>query len=363
MAVVPGRRPLLDLFPTQPLRQASPAPPPLKYKPVDLSSPPSTAAAPPYGHFYGLHEPPFADSSDLKFHYHGVEHDRVTQQMLAAIGRRDTLVILTGAPGVGKTMLCRALAEQLDRRTLTSFIAEPPGSITPLLKTVLVDFGVISAREIACGQLANATQAELASALREFLVSLLTLQAFAVLVVDQAQKLAPEMLEEIWKLTELGGDQALLQVVLVGRPELLGVVSRSSMRQRSERSAVKCKLGPLADDEIGGYVMHRLRVAGDHPRVDFDDEALMKIYSLTKGLPQTVNVLCDRVLQVGLSKSASTIDEALVDRAAEELDLAGPEDSNRQTFIVAALLALSLLAGAGVSALVYRADLAALFHR
>lgn len=370
----PGQRPLLDLFPVAGPQRTAAAPSPVFGEaartpaPVRPSEPrdarqavPSAKeASPTYETFYGLHERPFGPSSDLKFLYHGNEHDRVTQLMLGAIGRREPIVTLTGDLGAGKTTLCRALVEQLDRRTLTSFVSEPFTSAADLLATLLVDFGVISSRDAAGGRLADATTAELTGTLRDFLTSLLTLQAFAVVIVDEAQNLTPDQLEDLRTIAAVGGDEPLLQVVLVGQPGLTALIARPALRELSRRVALSARLGPLAADEIGGYVMHRLRVAGDHPRVEIDEAAVAKVHALTGGLPRTVNLLLDRALEAGFSKSASVIDETLIDGAAVDLDLAPPSETALRAAAVIGLLAFLLLAGAAGGAYVFRSDIAAL---
>ena len=361
VVTAPGRRPLLDLFPFE-----SEQPPAAPTLPRETSSTSQSrrrlAHVLTYETFYGLSERPFGLSSDLKFLYHSGEYDRITQEMLGAIGRHEGFVMLTGELGVGKSTLCHALLEQLDRRTLTSFIAEPCESVADLLKRLLIDFGVISESDVANGQLTNATQAELAGVLRHFLSSLAALQAFAVVIIDEAQNLPASMLEEIRLVGEAGGDERLMQIVLVGQPDLLAGLARPELRQLSESLVRRCKLGPLGSDEIAGYVMHRLRVAGDNPRVEFDDAALARLYKLSGGMPRLANLLCERALASGFTKSASVIDEALIEEAAADLDLAAPVArvaALRAVAIVALMVWLFLL-GAAASAYVYRDALARL---
>ena len=365
----PGRRPLLDLFPSaSETRPAAVAPriPPLR-QPIDSRRPAHVSSNEPpatYETFYGLRERPFSLSTNPKFLYHSGECDRVAQQMLAAIGQRDPLVVLTGEIGMGKTTLCRALLEQLDRRTLTSVVADPFASMVELLRTLLLDFGVVSRDEAARGRLANATEEELSAALHDFLVSLAPLQAFAVVVIDEAQNLPAPVLDAIRLLVNaLASEQPD-----AGRPRRAAAAlddarrsssSRSSISGGIGRQAVTCTLGGLARDEMGGYVMHRLRVAGDSPRVDFDDQAIERLNALSGGKPRIVNLLCDRALASGFSLSASVIDAALIDSAAEDLDLAPPSPAGSAlglAGILGAFLLLVLL-GAAAGAFAFRGDL------
>ena len=314
-----------------------------------------------YETFYGLNEPPFSSSSDPKFLYHSTAHDRVAQELLSAIRRRDGIVIVTGEVGMGKTMLCRAVLDQLDRRTLTSFVLDPSASIEEILQTILVDFGVISRADLAGGRLAQASRHDLMNALREFLASLAPLQAFAVVIVDDAHKLAADVLDQIRVLSDADAETRLLQVVLVGQPKLLTMLRRPELRQFAQRASVRCVLEPLDDDEIVGYVLHRLAVAGSNARVEFDDDAVGRLFVLSAGVPRIINQLCDRALTLGYEASASVIDLPLVDRAAEDLDFTPPESEAarlvRAALTMAALVVL-MLVGAGAAAFVFHDRLA-----
>lgn len=364
-----GPRPLLDLFPV--IAEEDPAVPGPLYdlpllEPVGIAAPtPPPAAATTYETFYGLVERPFSlDASDLKFLYHGASHDQAAQTMLSAIWRREGIVVLTGELGVGKTMLCRAVMEQLDRRTLTSFIAEPFTSAEDLLKTVLVDFGVISRADLASGRLARATRAELSVALRDFMVTLAPLDAFALVIIDQAQDLPANVLGQVRALFDAEGEDRVLQIVLVGQPGLLRTLARGELKPLSQRIAVRCALGPLTVDEVGGYVGHRLSVAGASARVEFDDGAIGRVHQLSGGIPRVVNLLCDRALASGHEVSASVIDKRLIDAGAEDLDLA-PALTVASIARMAALvltLAVLVIAGAAAAAFVLRGEVAAVIN-
>jgi len=369
-----GRRALLDLFPptpgpkqsappASPRAAAAPAPRPPAQRPPASRRPslsdaltPPVAAKPTYETFYGLSEPPFGAGSDPRFLYHSNAHDRVAQDFLSAIRRHDGVVIVTGDVGMGKTMLCRAVLDQLDRRTLTSFVLDPFASIEDILKTILVDFGVISRADLTGGRLANASRTELTTALREFLASLVALQAFAVVIIDDAHNLAADVLDQIRTISEAEAESRLLQIVLVGQPRLLQVLRRTNLRAFAQRAAVRSVLDPLDDEEVIGYVLHRLAVAGTNTRVEFEDPALARLAVLSGGVPRILNLLCDRALTLGYEGSASVIDRALIDRGAEDLDIAPPESQMRRlaraTMTIAVLVVL-MLAGAAAAALVF----------
>lgn len=368
-----GRRALLDLFPPTPAaRPLAPPPSPLAAQaPSSLSTlarqpfgrpalvdmlPPLEPGAVAYQTYYGFSEPPFSRSSDPKFLYRGTAHDLVAQELLSAIRRRDAVVIVTGAAGMGKTMLCRGVLDQLDRRTLTSFVADPSAPIETILQTILVDFGVISHTDLAGGRLAHASRHDLMAALREFLTSLAPLDAFAVVIVDDAHRLAADALDQIRSLSDGEDGKGLLQIVLVGQARLVTLLKRAELRPFARRASVRCVLGSLNGDEIVGYVLLRLAVAGPNARVEFDDDAFERLYALSAGVPHVINLLCDRALTLGYGSSASVIDGPLIDRAAEELDITAPESRAarlaRTTMTIAALLVL-MLVGAGAAAFVF----------
>jgi general secretion pathway protein A len=319
---------------------------------------PRTPPAPPpetpaYEAFYGLHEAPFGPAADPRFFYHSTSHDHVAQELLTAVRCREGCALVTGASGVGKTTICRVVVDQLDRRTLTSLLVEPCGTIEDVLRTVLVDFGVMARHEART----PATQEKLTAALASFLVSLAPLQASAVVVIDDAHSLPLDVLSELPSLVAAGP----LQLVLVGQPRLNKLLKRQELRALNQRIAVRCHVDPLPADEVLGYMMHRLATAGTSPRVDFDDAAVSRIYELTGGVPRLVNLLCDRVLERGCEASASVIDAALVTLAAETLDLDPPAADTRGAgrILVASLaLAALMLVGATGALWVFRASVA-----
>lgn len=360
------RRPLLDLFPTAPvaaptLKQEGPVPRPQpprsvlqrpKIRPV--RQPPS-GGVPTYEIFYSLHEKPFSLTPDPKFLYHGSAIDRVVQELLTSIGRRDPIVVVTAAAGTGKTTFCRAALEQIDSPTFTSFVVDPLVRIEDLLKAILIDFGVVSRADIGGGRLAGATKTELTFALQEFLRSLVQLKGFAVVVIDDAHILSAEMLDQVRAIVDT--DQPLMQIVLVGEPPLLTAVERREADLDRPRS-VRLRLEPLSEDEVGGYVAHRLSVAGGgQSRVEFDDAAIARVYEASRGLPRLVNMICDRAMALGFEDSASVIGAPMVESAARDLDLAAPGTvSSKALYRVLAIVGLAalVLVGAAAGVFVFR---------
>ena len=365
------RRPLLDLFPpSKDADQRPPAPLPgtaLSPRPPRSPVPPETPPGPQlaqgsYEAFYGLTEKPFALSSDPKFFYPSTSHGRALHEMLEVIHRRGGIVVLTGELGLGKTTLCRMVARELDRRTVTSIVLEPFQSVDELLKIVLIDFGVVSREDFAHAP--DVSRDVLAAALGSFLESLVSLQANAVVMIDEAQSVPPAVLAQIPAAFPAVHGSFPVQLVLVGHPALRSVLKRAELEPLARRLDLRLELDPLADGEIAGYVTHRLSVVGSRARVDFSEAAFVRIHDLSRGVPRLVNLLCDRALWHGSRKSSSVIDAGLIDAAAQDLDLATPV-GDRRLIVRGALTAIILftlaLVGAAGAAWVFRDDASRVF--
>jgi general secretion pathway protein A len=276
-----------------------------------------------YEPYFSLREKPFSLSSDPRFLYPSPSHAPAFDQLLAGIRRREGLIVLSGEIGTGKTTLCRAVLEHLDRRTFSTFVPDPFVSREDLLKMLLVDFGVMSVDDVKSGRLRNASRPELSYPLYEFLNSLVPLQAFAVLVIDEAQNLPLPLLEEIRILSDLEGREKLLQVVLIGQPELRSNLKLPQMRQVDQRVSVRCELAPLKRAEVHGYVDWRLNVAagGACDGVRFTPTALDLVHRASAGVPRLINRICDRALHHGYTCEVNTIDVGHVASALKHLGM------------------------------------------
>src|SRR6266851_5503542 len=173
-----------------------------------------------YERYFGLREKPFSLSSDPRFFFSNSTHGAAFDTLGASIRRQEGILVLTGEVGTGKTTLCRAVFQSLDQKTFAAFVPDPFLSREDLLKTLLVDFGVVSVDEIRKGRLRGVSRTELSYPLYDFLASLQALRAFAVVMIDEAQNLTTELLEEVRILSDLENRQKLLQILLVGQPEL-----------------------------------------------------------------------------------------------------------------------------------------------
>jgi general secretion pathway protein A len=291
-----------------------------------LTALPSTSSSSlTYESHFGLKEKPFSLSADPRFLYRSPAHAPAFEELLNGIRRREGLIVLTGEIGTGKTTLIRSVLQQLDRRTFTAFVPDPFVSREDLLKMLLVDFGVVSLTDLKRGSLSGASRPDLSYPLYEFLDSLVPLQAFAVLIIDEAQNLPLGLLEEIRILSDLEQREKLLQVVLVGQPELKSHLKMPQMRQVDQRVSVRCELAPLAANEVGKYVRHRLSVASENGNhVQFSDGAIDAIFKASRGTPRVINLICDRALQRGHQAKATTVESPLIHEAVSLLGIEMP---------------------------------------
>jgi general secretion pathway protein A len=289
---------------------------------LDVKEPEDDSGLLLYEPFYGLGEKPFSLSTDPRFLFKSASHTPVFEDVLAGIRRREGLVVLTGEIGMGKTTLCRSVLAALDRKTFSAFVPDPFVSREDLLKILLVEFGVVAVDDLVRGRLQGASRAELSYPLYEFLRSLEPLDAFAVLLLDEAQNLSMSLLEEVRILSDLEGARKLLQVVLIGQPELSSALQLPHMRQVKQRVTTHCELQPLDRDGVYGYVGHRLMVAGaSADRLHFTADALDLVFGATGGVPRLVNRLCDRTLQRGHAARAAVIGPDLVRQGMVDLRL------------------------------------------
>ena len=275
-----------------------------------------------YEHYYGFAEKPFSLTPDPKYLYRSQSHANAFDLLQYAIRRREGFVVVTGDIGTGKTTLCRALLEQIDRTTFTALVLNPFLSEEDLLKRILQDFGVISREELKAGRLAGVSKPELIDALYDFLLGLIPLNASAVLIIDEAQNLPLQVLEQIRILSNLETDkEKLLQIILVGQLNLQTLLRSPEMRQLDQRVSIRYELKPLDREAVAAYVAHRLTIAGGSAAITFAPKALHLVHRLSGGIPRLINLICDRALLAGFSARSNRITPEMVSHAAESLDL------------------------------------------
>ena len=269
-----------------------------------------------YEPFFGIKKKPFSLASDPEFLYESPSHSAALLSLLAGIRRREGLLAFTGDVGTGKTTICRAVLRNLDRTTFSAFIPDPFASREDLLRMLLVDFGVSSVQDITTGPLAQAGRAQLSYLLSSFLETLVPLDAFVVVFIDEAQNMSLSLLEEVRVLSDAFNRYGLLQMVFVGQLELLDKLKSPTMRQVDQRVSVYTQLDPLTPEDVIGYVHHRLQIAGASPHLPmFAPMALTLLHEASAGIPRVINRLCDRALHLAWERRSPLIDRALIEEA------------------------------------------------
>jgi general secretion pathway protein A len=275
-----------------------------------------------YEEYYGCSEKPFSLTPDPKFLFKSESHANAFELLQYAVRRREGFIVVTGDIGTGKTTLCRALLEQIDRSTFTALVLNPFLSEEDLLKLILQDFGVVSREDVKSGRLSHVSKQELIETIYDFLLGLLPLRASAVLIIDEAQNVPMPVLEQIRILSNLETDkEKLLQIVLVGQLNLQTLLKAPQMRQLDQRVSIRCELKPLSREEVAAYVSHRLIIAGGSASVSFQPKALDLVHRRTGGIPRLVNLLCDRSLLAAYSARTNHVTPEMVQKAADNLEL------------------------------------------
>jgi general secretion pathway protein A len=296
-----------------------------------------------YERFFGLHDAPFSLAPNPRYLFESASHAAALQQLIYGIERREPLMVMTGEIGTGKTLLARTVLQRVDRQTFVSVINNPLLERDDLLKQMLQDFGVVSTDRSVVPAV---NRHDLVHALEDFLSSLIPIDAHALVIVDEAQHLRPDVLEQIRLLSNIdtpGGTR--LQVLLIGQIDLETLLGRPELRQVQQRVSRRVRLEPLREDQLAAYIDHRLAIGraaesrmpgardlarelrewdGAKPPI-FAPEAVSAIWHWSNGLPRLVNLLCDRALEAAFAQQQRTIDAGAIDAAATALGLTAAE--------------------------------------
>jgi general secretion pathway protein A len=293
---------------------------------VQPPSTPTNPDEPLYETFFGLREQPFSLTSDPRFLFMSDAHRRAYEELLTGLRRREGLLLLTADTGLGKTTLCRALIDAVGPRTFSALIQNPYMSDIEVVRVILREFGLVSRDDIRKGAFGRADMPQLLDTLEQFLRSLIPLNSYAVLIIDEAQSLPPKVLDQIRMLGSYEQDgQRLLQVILSGQPGLLQTLRTDAMRAVDGRVSRRAIISALSTKDVEAYVGHRLSIAGGANSVEFAPDSCLAVAKLSQGVPRHINLLCDRALEEGRVAGATVISAAMVHRAARLL--AGGEAS------------------------------------
>ena len=266
-----------------------------------------------YLSFFGLNEKPFAITPDPRYLYLSERHAEALAHLLYGINEAGGFVQLTGEVGTGKTTIVRSLLAQTPKDAEIALILNPKMTATEFLLTICEELG------IGVPDAAEGSLKDLVDILSRYLLRAHAGGRRVVVVVDEAQNLAPAVLEQVRLLTNLETNtRKLLQIILIGQPELRELLARNELRQLAQRITGRYHLSPLTHEETGAYVRHRLRVAGATNDV-FTAGALAEVYRLSGGVPRVINVICDRALLGGYSMDRHRITGNLVRNAASEV--------------------------------------------
>lgn len=265
-----------------------------------------------YEKFFGLREKPFNVTSDPSFFYLSRRHREAFSYLVYGISERKGILEITGEVGTGKTTLCRTLLNHLDKKTKTAFILNPNFSEVQLLQAVVEDFGIVTKQRSRIGFI---------QALNKFLLEESSAGRNVVLIIDEAQNLKTNQLEQVRLFSNLETEkEKLLQIILVGQPELHHKLKLPELRQLTQRISVRYHILPLDRDELEDYINHRLRIAGSNGSLKIQPESYDRVFQFSKGVPRLINILYDRALLACFVKESKDITADIIEKCIEELE-------------------------------------------
>lgn len=268
-----------------------------------------------YHDFYQLKDNPFNVTADPDFFFASKCHHEAISNLAYGIEQRKGILVITGEVGTGKTTLCRKLLKHADKKTKFALILNTNFSELELLQMILHDLGM---------QAKQQNKFTLINALNKFLIKSSNKGHNVVVIIDEAQNLSVPQLEQIRLLSNLETEkEKLLQIVLVGQPELYQKLQLPELRQLRQRIAVHFHIQPLEKNDIKNYIYHRITKVMKNPyslqSILFTEQAIETIYRYTEGSPRTINILCDRALLAGFVAETFSIDESIIETCAREV--------------------------------------------
>ena len=271
-----------------------------------------------YVSYFGLKQAPFSIAPDPRYLYMSERHREALAHLLYGLGGGGGFVVLTGEIGAGKTTVCRCFLEQVPAGCAVAYIFNPKLTVIELLQSICDEFGV--AVQASTVTHTPPTVKDYIDPLNRFLLDAHAAGRHTVLVIDEAQNLSADVLEQLRLLTNLETDERkLLQILLIGQPELRSLLARADLEQLAQRVIARYHLGPLNAKETAAYVAHRLAVAGLVGAAPFGTAALRTVQRLSRGVPRRINMLCDRALLGAYAQGRHSVDKRTVSRAATEV--------------------------------------------
>jgi general secretion pathway protein A len=302
-----------------------------------------------YMRFFGLKQQPFSLAPDPRYLYMSKRHREALAHLLYGVGGGGGFVLLSGEIGAGKTTVCRCFLEQIPKRCNVAYIFNPKLTVMELLKSICDEFHIPPSP----AGTQPATVKTYVDALNGFLLETHAVGQNNVLIIDEAQMLSADVLEQLRLLTNLEtNERKLLQIVLIGQPELRTMLERPELEQLAQRVIARFHLQALSSKETEHYIRHRLSVAGMTRAIPFDRKALLRVHEIARGVPRRINLLCDRVMLGAYAHGRHSIDIAMIEKAAREVfgrsETSAPDRSKLGTgagfgLVVATVLALVAL--------------------
>ncbi|MCM5682762.1 AAA family ATPase [Schlegelella sp. S2-27] len=302
-----------------------------------------------YAKFFGLRQEPFSIAPDPRYLFMSERHREALAHLLYGVRGGGGFVLLSGEIGAGKTTVCRCFLEKMPKRCNVAYIFNPKLTVEELLRAVCEEFRI---PPLDRGH-GTPTVKDYVDALNEFLLRTHAVGQNNVLIIDEAQNLSADVLEQLRLLTNLEtSERKLLQIILIGQPELRTMLARPELEQLAQRVIARFHLEALSESETEQYIRHRLAVAGMTRAVPFERGALKRIHELSRGVPRRINLLCDRALLGAYASGKTRVDDEIIAKAASEVFDKGeaiPAERSRRRVALAGG-AVGLLAGAALAA-------------